>query len=72
MKTAIKKKSAYATRDGYAYLTKRKIVNKAKSAGKAAAKKAMDTMGFVVTIHKGWVVKQFADGTIERISKIEE
>ena len=72
MKTATKKKSRYTTNDGYAYLTKRKVVTKAKAAGKAAAKKAMDTMGFVVTTHKGWVVNQFADGTIERISKIEE
>ena len=72
MKTAIKKKSAHATRDGYAYLTKRKIVTKAKAAGKAAAKNAMDIMGFVVTTHNGWVVKQFPDGKIERFGKIEE
>jgi len=72
MKTAIIKKSRYTTKDGYAYLTKRKVVTKAKAAGKRAAKKAMDTMGFVVTTHNGWVVKQFPDGAKERISKIAE
>ena len=72
MKTAAKKKSRYTTKDGYAYLTKRKIVTKAKAAGKRAAKKAMDTMGFVITTHNGWVVKQFPDGAKERISKIAE
>ena len=72
MKIAIKRKPPDATRDGYAYLTKRKIVSTAKAAGKKAAKKAMGIMGFVVTTHNGWVVKQFADGTKERISKIKE
>ena len=72
MKTAIKKKSAHATRDGFAYLTKRNTITKAKAAGKEAARKAMDLMGYVVTTHNGWVVKQFADGSIDRISKIDE
>lgn len=72
MKTTIKKKPAHATRDGFAYLTKRKTITKAKAAGREAAKKAMDIMGYVVTTHEDWVVKQFADGTIERIAKIEE
>jgi hypothetical protein len=72
MKTITKKKSAHATRDGFAYLTKRNTVIKARAAGKKAAKKAMHIMGYVVTTHEGWVVKQFADGTIERITKIEE
>ena len=70
MKTAAKKKSANATRDGFAYLTKRTIISKAKIAGRLAARKAMDTMGFVITTQKGWVIKKYADGTIEKISQI--
>ncbi len=72
MKTATRKKSAHVTRDGYAYLTKRTVVNKAKTAGRQAARKAMATMGFVVTTNRGWIVKKYADGLIERISKIQE
>lgn len=72
MKSARKKKSAHATRDGYAYLTKRTIVSKAKTAGITAARKAMDTMGFVITTHNGWVVKKNADGQVEKISEIQE
>lgn len=70
MKTAVKKKSKYNTTDGLAYLTKRTIVAKAKMAGKKAAAAAMHTMGFVITVQGGWVVKKFADGRIERISSI--
>lgn len=72
MKTVIKKKSAYTTRDGFAYLTKRTVVKKAQTAGRIAAQKAMATMGFVVTTSRGWVVKKYADGVIERIAKIPE
>jgi hypothetical protein len=71
MKTLVKKKSAYVTRDGYAYLTKRTIVNKARTAGKIAAQKAMVAMGFVITAKSGWIVKKYADGRIEKISKIQ-
>ena len=70
MKTAVKKKSKYNTTDGHAYLTKRTVVTKAKTAGKKASADAMRTMGFVVTVQKGWVVKKFADGHTERISSI--
>lgn len=69
MKTAAKKKSKYNTTDGHAYLTKRTVVAKAKTAGKKAAA-AMHTMGFVVTIEKGWVIKKYADGRTERINLI--
>lgn len=70
MKTVVKKKSANATRDGFAYLTKRTVVSKAKTAGRRAARKAMVTMGFVVTTQGGWVVKKYTDGLVEKISKI--
>ena len=70
MKSAVKKKSAYATKDGFAYLTKRTVVTKAKTAGRVAARKAMVTMGFVITAKSGWIIKKYADGSIEKISKI--
>ena len=70
MKTPVIKKTASVTQDGFGYLTKRIVVSKAKMAGKMAAKKTMATMGFVVTAHKGWIVKKHADGLIEKITKI--
>ena len=72
MAVAVKKKSSHATKDGYTYLTKRIVVRTAKKAGRNAARNAMTTMGFVVTTSRGWVVKKYATGVIERISKIEE
>ncbi len=72
MKTVAKKKSAHLTRDGYAYLTKRTIVTRAKTAGKIAARKAMLTMGFVIAVKNGWLIKKYADGQIEKISKIQD
>lgn len=60
------------TSDGFAYLTKRIVVSKAKSAGKAAAKNAMELMGYVVTVKGGWVVKEFQDGKFEQIEKLQE
>jgi len=59
------------TSDGFAYLTKRVIVSKAKSAGRVAAKNAMELMGYVVTVKEGWVVKEHQDGRIERIEKLQ-
>jgi len=61
----------YTTKDGYGYLTKRTLVSRAKSAGKAAAKNAMEVMGFVVTVKDGWVVKQYPDGHTEQIHQLE-
>ncbi|WP_457288553.1 hypothetical protein [Pedobacter sp. UYP24] len=60
------------TSDGFAYLTKRIVVSKAKSAGKAAAKNAMELMGYVVTVRAGWVVKEYQDGKFEQIEKLQE
>ncbi|HEY1009155.1 MAG: hypothetical protein ACO1NS_09125 [Daejeonella sp.] len=60
------------TSDGFAYLTKRIVVSKAKSAGKAAAKNAMKLMGYVVTVKGGWVVKEYQDGNFEQIEKLQE
>lgn len=65
------KKNRYATSDGYSYLTKRTVVSRARSAGKAAAQRAMDVMGYVVTIEAGWVVKKFPNGQTEQIQQLE-
>jgi hypothetical protein len=71
MNAKVKKSSKYTTPDGYAYLTKRTLLSKAKSAGKIAAKNAMEIMGYVVTVKDGWVVKEHQDGTIEQLEKLQ-
>ncbi|CAG5067859.1 hypothetical protein DYBT9623_00586 [Dyadobacter sp. CECT 9623] len=53
------------------YLTKRMLISKVQQAGRVAAKEAMEVMGYVVTVRDGWVVKQHADGSIERIKELE-
>ena len=64
-------KNKYTTSDGFAYLTKRTLLSKARSAGKAAAKNAMEIMGYVVTVKDGWIVKEHKDGTIEQVEKLQ-
>lgn len=54
-----------------AYLTKRITVRKSKLGVKEAAKEAMETVGYVVKALDGWVVKEYHNGTIERIKQIE-
>lgn len=71
MKNEQEKIAKYTTDDGYHYLTKRTLVRKAKSAGKAAAKKAMSVMGYVVTVKDGWVVKIYRDGRIEKLHQVK-
>lgn len=58
------------TADGYAYLTKRLLVSKAKAAGKSAADEAMKIMGYVVVAEDGWVVRKNTDGSVERLERI--
>ena len=67
-----KANSKYATADGYAYLTKRTIISKAQAAGRKAAKGAMLTMGYVVTVQNGQVVKKYADGSIEVMAQVQQ
>lgn len=71
MKVKNKNTSKYLTKDGYSYLTKRTLVSKAQSAGRKAARTAMELMGYVVTVQEGWVVKLYEDGNIERIQELE-
>ncbi len=54
-----------------AYLTKRILLSSAARAIREAAKEAMKTMGYVVIAKDGWVVKKYADGRIEQLSKLE-
>jgi len=60
----------YTTADGYAYLTKRILVSRAKAAVKQASDEAMKIMGYVVVAEDGWIVRKNANGTTERIEKI--
>jgi len=71
MATKKKTTSRNKTSDGFAYLTKRVLVSKARSAGKIAAKNAMEIMGYVVTVKDGWVVKQHQDGRVEQLEKLQ-
>lgn len=53
-----------------AYLTKRRLVSAARSGIKQAAEETMKLVGYNVVAKDGWVVKLFADGSIEKISPI--
>ena len=65
-----KNKSKNVTADGYAYLTKRIVVSRAKMAGKSAAETAMNLMGFVVVAEGEWIVRKYKDGRLEQIAPI--
>jgi hypothetical protein len=52
------------------YLTKRILVNASRIQGVKASKEAMRVMGYVVVAENGWVVKKYADNSIERISQL--
>ena len=65
-----KRKSTHITRDGYAYITKRFVVRRAQSAGRLAALRAMETMGYVVTLRGKWVVRKYKDGTSEKLVRL--
>lgn len=62
------RKSAKVNSDS---LTK-KILKEAASVGfSKAAAKTMKVMGYNVIVKNGWVVKKFADGRIQKISKLK-
>lgn len=52
------------------YLTKRLLVSASRIQGIKATKEAMQVMGYVVVAQDGWVVKKYADNTIERINQL--
>ena len=49
------------------YLTKRRLASAARTGIRVAAAKTLEVMGYTVVAHEGWVVKKYADGTIEKI-----
>ena len=53
------------------YLTKRILASAARAGVRNAAAETMKLMGYTVIAHKGWVVKKYQDGHIERISSLE-
>lgn len=54
-----------------AYLTKRTLVRAINKGSKALKQNAIEVMGYTVVEKDGWVVKEHADGHLEKISKIE-
>jgi hypothetical protein len=59
-------------RSAKAYLTKRLLARAARAGIRKAAKKAMDIMGYTVVVDGDWVVKKFADGTIEKLKQLPQ
>lgn len=54
-----------------AYITKRLLVSKSSRAMILASHKAMEIVGYTIKVHKGWVVKEFEDGSIEKIKELD-
>ena len=70
-KSKSKSKAAIAReKRGYAYLTTERFVSEAQKAGKKAAAQSMEAMGYIMVSQDGWVVKQFKDGTIEKVEEL--
>lgn len=63
-KTAAKKQTNY--------LTKRILTKAAKAGFSKAAAETMQQMGYNVIVKRGWVVKKYADGRIERIEQLRK
>lgn len=53
------------------YITTRLVKQKATEAFKNGAEVAMETNGFVIVAHEGWIVKKSDSGLIEKIEEIE-
>lgn len=51
-------------------LTKGILVSAAKKGFAHAAAQTLKVMGYNTVVYKGWVVKKYADGRIEKIKKI--
>ncbi len=60
-----------STKQSSPYLTKRRLVSAARAGVRKAAAETMEVMGHTIIAHNGWVVKKYADGKIEKISRIE-
>ena len=53
-----------------AYITKRILVRTSLRAAKIASEKAMRIAGHVVKVQNEWVVREYKDGTIQKILKL--
>jgi hypothetical protein len=53
-------------------LTKGILVSAAKKGFAHAAAQTLKIMGYNTVVHKGWVVKKYADGRIEKIKKLSK
>lgn len=51
-------------------LTKKILITAAKTGFARAAAETLKVMGYNTVVHKGWVVKKYADGRIEKIEKL--
>ena len=63
-------KSKRDKREARNYLTKRRTASAARRAFRKAAAKTMQVMGYTLVVYKGWLVKKYADGHIEKIEPI--
>lgn len=63
-------KTKRAARARTTYLTKRRLVSAARKGIRLAAARTMDVMGYTVEAHKGWLVKKYPDGTIQKIKRL--
>lgn len=52
------------------YLTKRRLISAARKGFRIASEETMKVMGCNVVVMDGWVVKKYADGSIEKLHKI--
>ena len=64
-------KAKKAAQQSSSYLTKRRLVSAARTGARKAAQETMRIMGYTIIAHKGWVVKKYKDGHIEKISPLE-
>ncbi len=64
-----KKKNITSAKDK-PYLTKRILITAANSGIRKAAAETMSIMGYTVIADGKWIVKKYADGRKEKISKI--
>jgi len=65
-KTITKKAAGRST----TYLTKRRLMSAAQMGIRMAAANTMKVMGYNIVAQEGWVVKKYADGTIEKIKPL--
>ena len=68
-KLAISKKATSKKRNN-SYLTKRIVTSAARISITQAASETMRIIGYNVIVRRGWLVKKFIDGRIEKISPI--